>query len=50
VVATPHAAGIDVQARDDMAFSAAQAIVSLAKGDWPVEKVVNPDVKAIFRW
>jgi phosphoglycerate dehydrogenase-like enzyme len=50
VVVTPHAAGIDVRARDDMALSAAQAIVSLAKGDWPAEKIVNPDVKAIFRW
>jgi D-3-phosphoglycerate dehydrogenase / 2-oxoglutarate reductase len=50
VVVTPHGAGVDLQSRDDMALSAAQAIVSLAKGDWPAEKIVNPDVKAIFRW
>jgi len=50
VVVTPHAAGVDLQSRDDMALSAAQAIVSLAKGDWPAEKIVNPDVKPIFRW
>jgi D-3-phosphoglycerate dehydrogenase len=50
VVVTPHAAGVDLQSRDDMALSAAQAIVSLANGDWPVEKVVNPDVRATFRW
>ena len=50
VVVTPHAAGVDLQSRDDMALSAAHAIVSLSKGDWPTEKVVNPDVKARFRW
>jgi phosphoglycerate dehydrogenase-like enzyme len=50
VVVTPHAAGVDLQSRDDMALSAAQAIVSLSKGEWPTEKVVNPDVKARYRW
>jgi phosphoglycerate dehydrogenase-like enzyme len=50
VVVTPHAAGVDLQSRDDMALSAAEAIVSLAKGEWPAEKVVNPEVKARYRW
>jgi phosphoglycerate dehydrogenase-like enzyme len=50
VVLTPHAAGTDVQSRDDMALSAAQAIVSLSRGEWPAEKVVNSEVKAKFRW
>ncbi len=50
VVVTPHAAGVDLQSRDDMALSAAEAIASLAKGEWPAEKVVNPEVKAKFRW
>ena len=50
VVVTPHAAGVDTKSRDDMALSAAQAIVSLSRGDWPAEKVVNPDVKPKFRW
>jgi D-3-phosphoglycerate dehydrogenase / 2-oxoglutarate reductase len=50
VVVTPHAAGVDLQSRDDMAMSAAQAIVSFAHGEWPAEKIVNPDVKARFRW
>jgi len=49
VVVTPHAAGVDLQSRDDMALSAAQAIVSLLRGDWPTEKVVNPEVRAKFR-
>lgn len=50
VVITPHAAGVDLQSRDDMAESAAQAIVSLSRGEWPAEKVVNPDVKSKFKW
>ena len=50
VVITPHAAGVDLQSRDDMAYSAAQAIVSLSKGEWPAEKVVNPDVRSKYKW
>ena len=50
VVLTPHAAGVDLQSRDDMARSAADAIVSLSRGEWPAEKVVNPQVRESFRW
>jgi phosphoglycerate dehydrogenase-like enzyme len=50
VLLTPHAAGTDVQSRDDMALSAARAIVSLSRGEWPAEKVVNPEVRERFRW
>ena len=50
VVLTPHAAGTDLQSRDDMALSAAEAIVSLSRGEWPAEKVVNPAVRDRFRW
>jgi phosphoglycerate dehydrogenase-like enzyme len=50
VVLTPHTAGMDIQSRDDMARSAAEAIVSLSRGEWPAEKVVNPEVRATFRW
>src|SRR5581483_735530 len=50
VVVTPHAAGVDLQSRDDMALSAAEAIVALSRGEWPAEKVVNPDVRERFRW
>lgn len=50
VLLTPHAAGTDVQSRDDMALSAAQAIVSLARGEWPAEKIVNVDVRERFHW
>ena len=50
VVLTPHAAGGDWRSRDDMAQSAAEAIVSLSRGEWPAEKVVNPQVREAFRW
>jgi phosphoglycerate dehydrogenase-like enzyme len=50
VVLTPHAAGVDLRSRDDMALSAAEAIVSLYRGEWPAEKVVNPEVREKFRW
>ncbi|MCI0377565.1 MAG: hydroxyacid dehydrogenase, partial [Gemmataceae bacterium] len=50
VVITPHSAGVDLQSRDDMALSAAQAIVSLMKGEWPAEKIVNAQIKGMFRW
>jgi phosphoglycerate dehydrogenase-like enzyme len=50
VVLTPHAAGVDLQSRDDMAESAARAIVDLSRGLWPAEKVVNPAVREKFKW
>ncbi len=50
VLLTPHAAGGDLKSRDDMALSAAEAIVSLKHGDWPAEKVVNPAVRERFQW
>lgn len=50
VILTPHAAGVDVKSIGDMARSAAEAIASLWTGEWPAEKVVNPDVGAKFRW
>jgi hypothetical protein len=33
-----------------MAMSASQAVVDLASGKWPAEKIVNPAVKEKFRW
>jgi D-3-phosphoglycerate dehydrogenase / 2-oxoglutarate reductase len=50
VVVTPHAAGVDLKSRDDMALSAAEAIISLSRGEWPAEKIVNPAVRERFRW
>lgn len=45
IVLTAHMAGVDVQSRDDMALSAAHAVVDILNGKWPAEKVVNPEVK-----
>ncbi len=50
VLLTPHGAGTDRKSRDDMALSAAEAIVALSRGEWPAEKVVNPEVRSAFRW
>jgi phosphoglycerate dehydrogenase-like enzyme len=50
VICTAHTAGIDLQARDDMAPLAAQAIVALSRGQWPEQQVVNPECRAKFRW
>jgi phosphoglycerate dehydrogenase-like enzyme len=50
VVLTPHNAGVDVQSLEDMARSAAEAVASLRRGEWPAEKVMNPEVRAAFRW
>ncbi len=50
VVFTPHAAGVDLQSRDDMALSAARTIVALSKGEWPGEPIVNPEIRAKFKW
>jgi phosphoglycerate dehydrogenase-like enzyme len=50
VLLTPHAAGVDTRSLDDMARSAAEAIASIWKGEWPEEKVVNPAVRERFRW
>jgi phosphoglycerate dehydrogenase-like enzyme len=50
VVLTPHAAGVDIKSLEDMARSAAEAIVSIYRKEWPTEKVMNPEVKAKFKW
>ncbi len=45
LVLTAHMAGVDIQSRDDMALSAAHAVVDILRGKWPKEKIVNPEVK-----
>lgn len=50
LVLTPHAAGVDLQSRDDMALASAQSIVALAKGGWPASQIVNPEVRGRFKW
>lgn len=48
LVLTPHAAGVDSVSLAAMADSAAEAVVSLSKGEWPAEKMVNPSIKGKF--
>lgn len=50
VVLTPHNAGVDILSLGDMARSAAEAVASLKRGEWPTEKIVNPEAKKLFRW
>jgi phosphoglycerate dehydrogenase-like enzyme len=50
VIVTPHAAGVDLRSRDEMALSAAQSIASLYRGEWPAEKIVNPQIRERFCW
>jgi len=50
VVLTPHTAGIDLRSRDDMAMAAARSIAALSRGEWPVEQIVNPEVRERFHW
>lgn len=50
LVLTPHAAGVDSMSLAAMAESAAEAAVSLYRGEWPAEKVVNPQIQAQFKF
>ncbi len=50
VVISPHIAGIDTQAMDDMATMAAQTIVDLKNGLWPSERIVNPEIQPRWKW
>jgi phosphoglycerate dehydrogenase-like enzyme len=43
VVLSPHVAGVDEQAFEDMATMAAQTIVDLFQGRWPADRIVNAD-------
>lgn len=50
VILTAHTAGVDQQALQDLAYSAAASIVKLSQGEWPAEQIVNGDVRAKFKW
>jgi D-3-phosphoglycerate dehydrogenase len=50
VLMTAHTAGVDTKSINDMAASAAQAIVDLSRGQWPAEKIVNPEIREEYRW
>jgi len=46
VVSSPHVAGVDSKSMDDMATLAAQCMVDVAKGTWPIACMVNPELAA----
>jgi phosphoglycerate dehydrogenase-like enzyme len=50
VVLTPHTAGSDLRSREDMAMSAAESVLALSRGQWPIDRVANPEVRPQFRW
>ncbi len=50
VVLSPHLGGIDRLAMDKMAEMAAESIIKLARGQWPADQIVNPDVGKDWRW
>ena len=50
LVLTPHAAGVDSVSLAAMADSAAEAVVSLYKNEWPAEKMVNPSIRERFHF
>jgi D-3-phosphoglycerate dehydrogenase/(S)-sulfolactate dehydrogenase len=51
VVLSPHLAGIDEQAFEDMATMAAQTIVDLCQGRWPAERLVNAgQLRQPWKW
>ena len=50
VVMTPHLAGVDTRSRSEMALQAAETVIALCRGRWPEGKIVNPGLKAGWRW
>jgi D-3-phosphoglycerate dehydrogenase len=51
VVFSPHIAGIDERAFEDMAVMAAQTIADLYRGRWPADRLVNAaDLPQPWKW
>lgn len=50
VALSPHVAGLDERAQDDMANEAADCIVKLSRGEWPEGAVVNNELKGSWKW
>lgn len=49
VVLTAHTAGVDWQSRNDMARVPAECIATLMTGGWPIECVVNGELRETWR-
>src|SRR5207244_3032726 len=50
VVVSPHLGGADKLSQDNMALEAAECIVQLRRGEWPVAAVVNDELRADWKW
>lgn len=50
VVVSPHVGGIDTRSMEDMATLAAQCVVDLHAGRWPVDCIVNPVLHPGWLW
>lgn len=50
VVLTPHTAGADALAMQDMAIESASCLAKLYHGQWPTDAVVNPQLRDKWKW
>ena len=50
VVLTPHAAGADSLAMQDMAMESAGCVIQLYRGQWPTDAVINQQLKGVWDW
>lgn len=50
VVVSPHVAGIESRAMEDMGIEAADCIIKLHKGQWPAGAVVNDNLRDGWKW
>jgi D-3-phosphoglycerate dehydrogenase / 2-oxoglutarate reductase len=50
VILSPHIAGTDTQSMREMADLAASTIVELYRNQWPVDCVVNSELRGGWRW
>ena len=50
VVVSPHVAGNDSLAMEDMGAEAAQCIIDLSRGKWPEGAVINEELKGTWQW
>lgn len=50
VVVSPHLGGADQLSQDNMAIEAADCIVKLYRGEWPVGAVVNDELHTGWTW
>jgi D-3-phosphoglycerate dehydrogenase/(S)-sulfolactate dehydrogenase len=50
VVVSPHVAGIESRAMEDMGIEAADCIIKLSRGQWPTGAVVNDSLRDGWKW